>query len=118
MSVETWFAEFMPVPAESAVSSDRAACEHALRKFTGLLPENLDKHKVEFVYLSAIRDHEITRIVTGSANCSLCHRYLAANCAGCPLYLCYTATGLYKAFTVTGNPQPLIDALKSILEKL
>ena len=45
MSLESWKAEFYTIPASKC--PEEYAIEHSLRKWTGLLPENLDKHELD-----------------------------------------------------------------------
>ena len=45
MSIESWMAEFYPIPAKLMYgSSDEACILHSLRRYEGLKPENLLKH--------------------------------------------------------------------------
>lgn len=84
MSIETWKKEFYPVSATSRMSK-KAAIEHSIKKWEGLLPENLKKHEVVINQYGDIHDDEINfEICDGS--CALCQKYWAEYCAKCPLY--------------------------------
>lgn len=97
MSLETWKAEFYPVPA-SEVPVEQAAA-HSLKKWEGLRPESLDKHKLFVRQGYVVDEHEgwkkVLRIDADS--CALCvhHKHETTvrmdgrpvmSCAGCPLY--------------------------------
>lgn len=50
MSIQTWMGEFFPIPQPIDTASMNMtweqACQHSLQKWTGLRPENLQKHHV------------------------------------------------------------------------
>ena len=100
MSLETWKAEFYPIPADATNEAD--AIDHSLQKWLGLLPENLAKHQVmlfdsDVVEQGADLDSPHTESVTiDGGSCSLCHHFCETDtynshddespCVECPLY--------------------------------
>jgi hypothetical protein len=127
MSLESWKAEFYPVPASECPAED--AIEHSLRKWRGLRPEALARHGVGtkgtrlfaavdgFFYISA-------------TNCALCEQFFQdaeeedeKACADCPLAIsrggvsCSKARegesfAPWEAFGAGNNPEPMIAALE------
>lgn len=131
MSAKTWFEEFYPVTAQTIAKSndDRAIILHAVQKWTGLLPENLEKHKV-FFSEGVLEDN--LRLNIDSSSCGLCVKYIDDDddcnpCSACPLskmigHPCDEGDndpddgGIYwEALT---NPQVMIDALNKVLDTL
>lgn len=97
MSIDTWIAEFYPVSAvEAAKGNDMELTEHALRKWTGLTKENLDRHGIntpksgDITEMVGVNDITKTFSVAGS-NCAMCikhstHGYESMiKCAQCPI---------------------------------
>lgn len=98
MSLESWKAEFYPIPASE--TTEEQAVDHSLQKWLGLLPENLAKHDchiedssvVEIGHTPCLGNH----VFIDSSSCSLCHHFCdmsACNsgddespCIECPLY--------------------------------
>lgn len=82
MSLESWMAEFYPVPASEATGSDEEAIAHSLRKWEGALPENLAKHGV-FYTDHGVRDGKNVWLRFDAGTCALCdaHPY----CEECPV---------------------------------
>ena len=88
MSLTTWKKEFYPEDAGKVSAKDALA--HSLRKWEGILPENLKKHDV---FLD--EDHKLRGkkgppmgYVTGNKTCALCHHhwhYFIDTCDDCPL---------------------------------
>lgn len=128
MSAKTWFEEFYPVTAQSIAQSgdDRAIILHAVQKWTGLLPENLEKHKV-FFSEGVLEDN--LRLNIDSSTCGLCVKYIDDDddcnpCSACPLnkmlgHPCDEGDndpndgGIY--WEALENPQVMIDALTKLL---
>lgn len=123
MSMNTWKAEFYPVTADMCERGDAIA--HSVRKWIGLRKKNLDKHNLVFDRNEcAIRSKNGTSLVIDSDSCALCHFYANANgpsgqwCISCPLfgYLSDSCSSgylsPYQIFAQTGNPEPMIKALR------
>lgn len=95
MSIDSWIEEFYPISAEDiAKRSDDplVLTKHALQKWKGFLPENLEKHKIG-------PDDEL-EIEGDVSSCALCQKYMEDdeyNCKRCPLFQlrhtkCYHST--------------------------
>ena len=117
MSIKTWKKEFFS-GLSKAVKSRRAAIAHSLRKWTGLLPANLKKHHVRQPEMSAyIDDEDFNVFDVDGASCALCYKYDLNGCIKCPLYQtlthrCDECDGPYTHWCDTGDPRPMIKALK------
>jgi hypothetical protein len=73
MSKQSWLKEFYPIAAEK--TSKATALNHCIRKWTGLLPENLKKHNLEQ-----------PPIEVSCYTCALCAHYESYDdCYNCPL---------------------------------
>ena len=129
MSIETWKAEFYPVPADDeSLDTDVKRVEHSLRKWEGLTPENMAKHGASLdafggpVVVTSNNDGKRLRI--DSSTCALCEEHLdAPTCPTCPLaiYLgdmCDGADMPFRDFVSDHNPHTMIDALKGTLAML
>lgn len=98
MSIQSWKNEFYPVHAIEAPAGK--AAEHSLRKWTGLLPENLQKHGLVLkagrpnpsLDLLDIETLERLETVNSSSSCALCAQYETPikadqqTCERCPLH--------------------------------
>ena len=133
MSLKSWKEEFCPVDAEEVPEEDALA--HSLRKWEGLLPENLTKHGLMVgreLLMPVIEtgDEDDDRFFTISAStCALCKHYFSSGefggraCQFCPL--AEARKGLscdkgrrdpYGAFLKTGDPKPMIRLLKKAIK--
>jgi len=126
MSLESWKAEFYPKPAN--IVPESGAVSHSLKKWIGLRPENLEKHRVRKV-LQSVADG-FRRISIDGDSCALCMHYLltingssSTPCEFCPLgkhlgRACDRGISApYGIWARTGNPEPMIAALTAILPK-
>ena len=135
MSNKTWLEEFYPVEALTmAESSDnKAIILHARQKWTGLLPENLEKHGVFFIKGELCDERHYTFLDINSSSCGLCEKYIerynspTTLCPECPLnkmlgHPCDEGDddpndgGIY--WEALKNPQVMIDALNKVLDTL
>lgn len=137
MSITTWKEEFYPVPA-SSVPKEMSA-RHSLKKWQGLLPENMKRHKVKRVVGgwmpdSAIEDKDGWKFEFCGATCALCENYQIDTysnpddddiCRKCPLFkvlgrACDNSTedkpSPWHAFSHKNNPKPMIEALTKTAE--
>lgn len=110
----------VPHPAE-----DLALVNHALLKWQGLLPHNLEKHNVSLSSYNTLQGEETEgSIEITSTTCSLCRVYYNEDdyrdlCCGCPLYTFLTQPCFggeeeeapYNHFIYKHDPQPMIEAL-------
>lgn len=119
MSLKTWKQEFYPTEVNQV--SPHNSLNHSITKWTGLLPENLKKHGVKYVY-GMLSDGIDSFAITTSSTCSLCFHFAHKECELCPLYIvrgnvqCDSPKGderenPYHAFTYRDNPQPMLDWL-------
>lgn len=88
MSLKSWLDEFYPISASEVSKED--ALEHSIRKWKGLLPVNLAKHKVAYQWEEVQpRDKEerIHSFLIGSSSCALCQHWYddESGCPECPL---------------------------------
>lgn len=83
MSIESWMKEFYPIDAEETANKSEVTDEelilHSLKKWTGALPENTEKHDVTY------KDHTVEdrfddAIVFATGTCSLCVKYDGNSC--------------------------------------
>lgn len=125
MSLKTWKKEFYKTKPSKRMSQ-RTAIEHSILKWTGLLPKNMSKHELSKWSFFIEDDKESFEIDVSS--CALCVKYLGKKksheldaCAACPLAQhlgspCDVDEKPYLAWRRTGNPRPMIKALKALLE--
>ena len=145
MSLESWQAEYYPVSARDLAGSgatDRELVAHALRKWRGLLPENLAAHQI-----SPDEDGDFIEPMFHGASCALCLAYYSRglpvtthsintkpssvkwverSCEGCPLERVLGGPcdepsrgfkdGLYDA--ALNDPQVMVEVLEALLEEL
>ncbi len=112
MSVKSWEAEYYPTPANSKEALADPV-RHSLRKWEGLLLENLKKHGLD-------DDDSRLPIEVDDSTCALCHLWAHLECAGCPLfqagYECdVDSNGPWAEWVNHYDPQPMINALKEVL---
>jgi hypothetical protein len=121
MSLATWKKEFYPVPASKV--SKKNALAHSLKKWEGLLKNNLKKHGVES-YRGCISEG-YSFLDIDSSSCALCihHDSDFPYCSGCPLHkslgrACSTFSGAeYESFTSHGDAKPMFFALRRAVKE-
>lgn len=133
MSIQTWKEEYYPVSAAEVAATGNAIdiTEHSLRKWIGLLPDNLAKHGVRkgTVVRDLLYDGGPEPFTVTSDTCALCKQYSKVErtiwCEECPLYRSLgnkpcdeNYNSPYLVWRSNGNPQPMIDALCATLEML
>ncbi len=126
MSIESWKAEFYPVPAAQIVNeSPLVQAEHAYLKWTGALKENLGKHGLVKPFGSVcIRDVAGNVFKFSTEECVWCHNYYSVEsgaCQFCPLYsygVCGDPSGPFMHWYSSGDPTLMINAIKEILDEL
>lgn len=131
MSLETWCAEFYPVPAED-VKPGLPAVEHSLQKWRGLTAEALARHglrKFDQMIVDMGADARLSRptLHITDQTCALCHHYIGDgfdDCVGCPLFKARSGErcdapaegeihGPYFDFIRDDNPEPMIQWLEA-----
>lgn len=122
MSIKTWKKEFYPKSAASRMSK-KAAIEHSIKKWEGLLPENLKKHEVVIDVCGNIHDDEI-KFEISDQSCALCQKYWVECCIKCPLYkklgfVCgkgkIEAGDGWVYYMEEGDPELMLKNLRSLL---
>lgn len=119
MSLATWKRHYYPKPADETDESEAVA--HSLKKWRGLLPAVLEKHELKHVGC-VVRDKASNVFDVDADSCALCIHHFAGDCRDCPLYAalgnnpCYESGQPYLTFKRTGDPEPMIAALKKAAE--
>ena len=131
MSLTSWKKEFYGSLKE-ATKSDLAALKHAERTWTGLLPENLERHggehpcEEQYIYFPGGSMFAIT-----TESCALCRRHNGDGhdedrCAGCPLVAARRSCDKerpqrrapYFVWAEDGNPRPMLRLIRRAIERL
>jgi hypothetical protein len=135
MSLSTWKKEFYPISASKCSKKNAAA--HSLKKWEGLIKKNLKKHSLAIdppeLYDPKNEENSYSEncFEFNETTCSLCVKYYSdenwspdnddLSCKKCPLYKvlgnmsCTERGQPYYTFTDTGNPVPMINALKKVV---
>ena len=131
MSLKSWKEEFYGSMKE-ATKSDLAALKHAERKWTGLLPENLERHGGEHLcWNQDIYFLGGSMFAINTESCALCRRhdgdkYNEDRCAGCPLVIAGRScdkerpksSAPYDSWHDDGNPRPMLRLIRRAIEHL
>lgn len=131
MSIKTWMKGFYPVSSKERMTRV-AAIEHSLRKWIGILPENLEKHSVQDG-VPHLRDGDGLIFQVDSSSCALCVKYADDECIDCPLAhtLGHTCDGHkseigrewdkkrfpWLCWHKDRDPKPMIEALQKSLRR-
>lgn len=137
MTLFTWIAEFYPEPAD-VPTNDADRCRHSIRKWEGARKENLKRHGMvhRIGYAKLFSDELFSdgpSFWFGPDTCALCLVHMEEeDCnKSCPLLRagfvpCGTSPWLDESVTIgsdpyeiwcdTGDPEPMIAALKKALE--
>jgi len=126
MTLQTWMNEFYPVPASEVLEKDAPA--HSLRKWKGLLKENLEKHDCITNFNGDVLGHG-GKIEISEATCALCllYRFVGNLCSACPLAVsrgrsCFLPTSdedyfsPWRAWLYERNPLPMINVLEKAIK--
>lgn len=121
MSIESWKAEFYPIPAKLMYgSSDEACILHSLRRYEGLKPENLLKHGLKLKDYILIEPDTNHALGLSAFHCALCTKY-PLKCTGEKELKCIfiRVTGQsyvreYRCVNVTVTP--MIETLQALLQ--
>lgn len=127
MTLISWLNEFYPVEIDDLDSDQKAYLEHSIRKWTGLRPENLAKHGMEFEkdggWIEEI-DMPMQIFWIDASTCALCRAYQESSndCTICPLYAlldsrCDQDEMPFSIWSETGDPEPMIKALVLLLDE-
>ena len=124
MSFASWIEEFYPVPADDCPREQ--ALEHSILKWTGLLPENLEKHGVVKRRLYIQDPSGYDWLTIDGSSCALCEYYYHTRVScnkeenPCPIVV---VTGKdcdspYEKFVLDGQATPMLDLLRQVKEAL
>lgn len=122
MSFETWKEEFYPIPAKEVLPEQAVA--HSLKKWQGLLSENLTKHNVRIGqhycsnYVTDDKDPRWALSINGDS-CALC---ATRTCWQCEIFketdeTCNDEDSAYAVFCNTSDPRPMVKLLETIHQK-
>ena len=123
MSSRSWEEEFYPLSASRV--SEKDALDHSIRRCTGLLVENMDRHRLKIG-----SDHNLVSksrfrfswFPVQACSCALCLHHLdRIGCGRCPLVrsgelCCNDKHSPWKAWRRTGDVRPLLAALNRAKE--
>lgn len=126
MSISTWKKEFYSKPKEKM--NDKQRAKHTLKKYSGILKENLIKHEViKLKKESYIEDKKGKTFYFDLSSCSFCEKYYfnvkeINSCKNCPLrkeegVTCFNEESSYAKFVKTSNPNKLMNLMKKIIKK-
>jgi hypothetical protein len=129
MSLRSWKKEFYkPIQGVRDYRThpknwtDQQCFEHTLKKYSGLLPENLVKHSVSLLRGDVSEGSSSGPIFEFDGNsCALCKKFAPdqPGCDKCPLfksgYGCNTDKSLWKTMMKLGNPRPMIKHMKKLI---
>ena len=136
MSLQTWketfYEDIMNMKEEKRLS-DLSCAEHTLKKYQGLLPENLEKHGVG-LFGRALREKNLSYVellATGefdfsSDTCSFCLKhynfeYQITECGNCPIGRISKPCGgnnkenTWYQVIFTKDPNPMITLMEKII---
>lgn len=126
MSVNSWKAEFYPVPASDCLPEE--AIRHSLQKWLGLRPDALKRHGMSVTPGGNIAaDGEVRRFPISANTCALCERFYDGakgdSCTRCPLAIARGGPACdrarddeteapWESWSFGHNPEPMIAALE------
>jgi len=123
-TAKAWLEKYYPTSAGECSKEDAIA--HTLRKWEGAKASVLRHHRLRFTD-TGLFSQESSRLMLafGCASCALCHHYcgkVGARCSDCPLRdmlgaECYRSGQPYCIFWRTGDPWPMIRALRRLAKK-
>lgn len=130
MSLETWKKEFYSQDPTKRMTKV-AAVKHSIKKWVGLRPENLKKHKLSYFDVKGLQDVDGNKFWVNSSSCALCVKYYddqqdKNSCYRCPLYKslgnieCDGSDDMpFMLFVDNKNdPEPMIAALEKVLAEI
>lgn len=126
MSLDSWKAEYYPVPARECAPGESVA--HSLKKWRGLTPESLMQNNVGIIdrYI-LVQNKGQGSLKIDSDTCALCVNFYDDDaedgrdfnpCESCPIYelLGRPCAEEYGKFLDNGNPYPMIRILEKTVE--
>lgn len=134
MSLKTWMEEFYPIEAHDVAANPYVPevefnidlVNHSLTKWTGLKPENIKKHNLEYGDYWILEQGTLSpRFYVDSESCALCAAY--DDCKNCPLQhqlppdLQEERFGCeheFQQYRDHHDPEPMINLLQTTLKTL
>jgi len=133
MSLTSWKKEFYSnIPDNGAGMTAKQAIKHSVKKWTGLLKKNLNKHQM-YQEEGVIYDGDSNTFYIDDSSCALCEKYITyiearmgqpnTVCRKCPLYkslgkeCAVGASAPYNKWLSNGNATAMLKALQKLLEK-
>ena len=120
MSLASWKEEFYPVRASNCPREQ--ALEHSILKWTGLLPENLEKHGVVKSSYYIETPDKAEDLLIDESSCALCqhHYHCRSEEDPCPIVLVTgtTCDSHYDRFIYRNQVTPMLDLLRQVKEAL
>lgn len=120
MSLATWKPKHYPIPASKC--TEDGALEHTLQKYLGTRKTALKRHRL--VAINGTLTDGVYKFGFGHKTCALCTFYRAdRHChSACPLLretgmLCGRHGSAYDRWCETGDPEPMIRALRRAIKK-
>ena len=136
-----WLAEFYDPAADMIFEpTELKAAEHALKKWIGIRPSNLERHNLAINKVFTIYDKTTFKeiLVMSWKSCALCYwnlnEYMSVSCDTCIIRKvsgndCYDMATLddeglvltetpWVIWTRTGDPEPMIDLLEKCVAAL
>jgi len=120
MSLNTWRKEFYKIGA-NRVENLKDALKHSIRKWTGLLPENMSKHNItrgkdKIWHTPYINDNNLSMDID-SISCALCN--LCPDCQDCPIYIvtnktCDETDSPYMKYLHGSDARAMLALLKKV----
>lgn len=130
MSIESWKAEFYPVPADQ-VEGEVEATRHSIRKWKGLRKENLDRHDCylsrDIVLQVRQKDWVGGHLGIDAGTCALCAVFYARECGVCVtcslnkrlgMRCDYGGSSPFRLAVDRGDVEPMILELEGTLRGL
>lgn len=118
MSLKTWKEEFYPVEAETLKSAtDKECLEHALKKWSGVRKDNLNKHKIAHMRGKVGGPEE--NLFLNRDTCALCAKHYTGStldpCGKCPLVDC---TYVVQCAFIFHDIRPMLLKLRKCLREI
>jgi len=131
MSLQTWQEEFYKKHPSKRMTT-KQAIEHSIQKWIGLRKTNLKAHQIYREDAKLVDDNSESWFFVDTTTCALCQKFFylrdwvnendEVNCPKCPLRgvlgneCDYNYKSPYRIWRTSGNPEPMIRALKTALE--
>ena len=123
MSVKTWMDEFMP-DAKRMPHGVLAGLQWCLKKYTGLLKENLKEHGCHITKEWRLADSkgEHPDALFGTKYCPLCAHFSSTDCVSCPITLgdqnkaCWRSGSPYGIWVKSGSARAMVLQIRKAIK--